>query len=194
MGLRIVAATIARRAPVSSRGAWPDARSAGSRPGSRVGNVMGPIGLHGGGEYLRRRRAIPRRPARGRGGGAARRAAAWPTIAARRPGHALETAATRSASSSCRRRPVAGCPDRAAATGRRRSPGAPRPSSDRPIRIEVGTGRRRGERGRSRREIERIAPADLIYLPGGDPDIVPAILAGSPALAALRAAWDARRA
>ena len=40
-------------------------------------------------------------------------------------------------------------------------------------------------------EVERIEAADLIHLPGGDPDLVPAILAGSPAFAALVAAWEA---
>ena len=35
----------------------------------------------------------------------------------------------------------------------------------------------------------RLADADLIHLPGGDPDLVPGILAGSPALAAIEAAW-----
>lgn len=34
-----------------------------------------------------------------------------------------------------------------------------------------------------------LADADLIHLPGGDPDLVPGILAGSPALAAIKAAW-----
>ena len=38
-------------------------------------------------------------------------------------------------------------------------------------------------------EIERLAAADLIHLPGGDPDLVPATLSGSPALAAIEAAW-----
>jgi cyanophycinase-like exopeptidase len=38
-------------------------------------------------------------------------------------------------------------------------------------------------------EIERIANADLIHLPGGDPDLVPGTLAGSPALAAIERAW-----
>lgn len=38
-------------------------------------------------------------------------------------------------------------------------------------------------------EIERLAEADLIHLPGGDPDLIPATLAGSPALAALETAW-----
>jgi cyanophycinase len=34
-----------------------------------------------------------------------------------------------------------------------------------------------------------LAEADLVHLPGGDPDLVVAILAGSPALAAIRQAW-----
>jgi cyanophycinase-like exopeptidase len=38
---------------------------------------------------------------------------------------------------------------------------------------------------------DRIRAADLIHLPGGDPDLIPAILGGSPALAALEAAWRA---
>jgi cyanophycinase-like exopeptidase len=37
--------------------------------------------------------------------------------------------------------------------------------------------------------VERLANADLIHLPGGDPDLVPGTLAGSPALAALETAW-----
>jgi cyanophycinase len=35
---------------------------------------------------------------------------------------------------------------------------------------------------------ELLSDADLIHLPGGDPDLIPAILAGTPALAAIRAA------
>jgi cyanophycinase len=38
--------------------------------------------------------------------------------------------------------------------------------------------------------IELLESADLIHLPGGDPDLVPAILAGSPALVAIRAARE----
>jgi cyanophycinase-like exopeptidase len=37
--------------------------------------------------------------------------------------------------------------------------------------------------------VERLAHADLIHLPGGDPDLVPGTLAGSPALAAIEQAW-----
>jgi len=38
-------------------------------------------------------------------------------------------------------------------------------------------------------EVERLANADLIHLPGGDPDLVPGTLAGSPALTAIETAW-----
>lgn len=38
-------------------------------------------------------------------------------------------------------------------------------------------------------QVACLADADLIHLPGGDPDIVPGILAGSPALAAIESAW-----
>lgn len=37
--------------------------------------------------------------------------------------------------------------------------------------------------------VEQLANADLIHLPGGDPDLVPGTLAGSPALAAIDQAW-----
>lgn len=38
--------------------------------------------------------------------------------------------------------------------------------------------------------VELLAAADLIHLPGGDPDLVPAILAGTPALDAIRGAGE----
>lgn len=38
---------------------------------------------------------------------------------------------------------------------------------------------------------DAIRRADLIHLPGGDPDLIPTILAGSRALAALESAWRA---
>jgi cyanophycinase-like exopeptidase len=37
--------------------------------------------------------------------------------------------------------------------------------------------------------VEVLRSADLIHFPGGDPDLIPAILAASPALAAIDAAW-----
>jgi peptidase E len=36
----------------------------------------------------------------------------------------------------------------------------------------------------------RLADADLIHFPGGDPDLVPSVLAASPALEAMRGAWS----
>ena len=37
--------------------------------------------------------------------------------------------------------------------------------------------------------VARIASADLVHLPGGDPDLVPTILGGTPALEAMHRAW-----
>jgi cyanophycinase len=39
-------------------------------------------------------------------------------------------------------------------------------------------------------EVERVARADLIHLPGGDPDLVPATLEGSLAFSGLCSAWE----
>ncbi len=39
-------------------------------------------------------------------------------------------------------------------------------------------------------EVACLADADMIHLPGGDPDLIPGILAGSRALAAIEAAWE----
>ena len=39
------------------------------------------------------------------------------------------------------------------------------------------------------RVVGLLRSADLIHFPGGDPDLIPAILGGSPALAAIEAAW-----
>ncbi|HEY7969059.1 MAG TPA: Type 1 glutamine amidotransferase-like domain-containing protein, partial [Candidatus Limnocylindrales bacterium] len=37
--------------------------------------------------------------------------------------------------------------------------------------------------------VDRIAAADLVHLPGGDPDLIPTILGGTPALEAMHLAW-----
>ncbi|HLO35128.1 MAG TPA: Type 1 glutamine amidotransferase-like domain-containing protein [Candidatus Deferrimicrobium sp.] len=39
-------------------------------------------------------------------------------------------------------------------------------------------------------ELLRLADADLIHLPGGDPDLIPDTLAGSPALDTIETAWS----
>jgi cyanophycinase-like exopeptidase len=80
-----------------------------------------------------------------------------------------------------------GLPDRAAATGRaafeRRAA-----ASTRHVTVEVARVVDAASAA-DPREVERLADADLIHLPGGDPDLIPGILAGTPALDAIDAAW-----
>lgn len=132
----------------------------------------GPIGLHGGGEYERGDEpfldaliAVARDAAtlrRNRDAPAPLRIVVLPTAAAR------------------------GRPDRAAANGVAALSGR----ADRlggPFRVDVAPVID-GASATDPANVELLAAADLIHLPGGDPDLVPAILAGSPALDAIRAA------
>jgi cyanophycinase len=169
--------------------------------------MSGPIGLHGGGEYLAgdepfldallevateaaRRRLAPPRPPRFAGlhgqhdhpdldvaghaldrGVSTHRGAVHPIRIV-----ILPTAAGR------------GLPDRAAANGRlafeRRAGATARPATVEVARVvDV-------ESAADPAELGRLAGADLIHLPGGDPDLIPALLGGSPALAAIEAAWQ----
>jgi cyanophycinase-like exopeptidase len=129
--------------------------------------MTGPIGLHGGGEYL----AGDEPYLDALLGAAAAAAATRPTIRV----VILPTAAGR------------GVPDRAAANGRaafeRRAAAAGRRATVEVARVvdEASAG--------DPVEVGRLAGADLIHLPGGDPDLVPATLCGSAALAAIEAAW-----
>jgi cyanophycinase len=41
-----------------------------------------------------------------------------------------------------------------------------------------------------RQTIGPVGSADLVYLPGGDPDLIPTVLAGSAGWAAIRSAWE----
>lgn len=160
--------------------------------------MNGPIGLHGGGEYLagdepfldalleaavasaRKRTASPVAvPAAGGPEGFHPLDVSGHDFAPAVPAIRvviLPTAAAR------------GLPDRAAATGRaafeRRAAAAARPAVVEVARIVDQAS------AADPAELERLAGADLIHLPGGDPDLVPAILAGSPALAAIEAAWS----
>lgn len=157
-----------------------------------TGEAMnGPVGLHGGGEYLagdepfldllleaacdavRRRAARAAEPGSDDDDVSGHVVAAEPTTIRV---VILPTAAAR------------GLPDRAAALGceafERRAA-----ATDRDVVVEVarvvdGAG------AADRAEADRLARADLIHLPGGDPDIAPAVLAGSLALAAIMAAWQ----
>jgi len=157
--------------------------------------MSGPIGLHGGGEYVagdepfldtllvaaarvadERTRRAPAGTARGGGFDAAG--------PARTNGHGgsspvrivvVPTAASR------------GLPDRAAATGveafERRAATAGLPVSVTVARIvDAGS-------ADDRSLVASIEAADLIHLPGGDPDLIPTILVGTAALAAIHRAW-----
>jgi len=162
--------------------------------------MSGAIGLHGGGEYLAgdepfldalllaAARAVAERVA----GQSA--AAAAPDDAAV-AGHGLPTTGggpDESAATAIRVVvvPVAaarGMPDRAAATGvrafERRAA-----AMGLPALVEVA----RVVDGGSAADPDvagRIAAADLVHLPGGDPDLVPTILGGTPALEAMHGAW-----
>jgi len=144
----------------------------------RGGRMSGPIGLHGGGEYQ-----PGDEPFLDAMIAAARRAAA----ARSTNGHAphepepapvriviLPTAAAR------------GRPDRAAAMGITALKDRADPR-DPPIRIDVAAIVDSASAGEPA-NVELLESADLIHLPGGDPDLIPVILAGTEALTAIEAA------
>ena len=134
--------------------------------------LTGPIGLHGGGEYV-----AGDEPFLDALLAAAARAAEGQT-----PPHdriqivVVPTAASR------------GLPDRAAATGvqafERRAAIA-----GLPVRVNVARIVDPASAWDPDLAAEFIT-ADLVHLPGGDPDLIPAILAGTAALAAIRHAWE----
>jgi cyanophycinase-like exopeptidase len=138
--------------------------------------MNGPIGLHGGGEYLlgdepfldamivAARKAAGSRPANGHNGGepAAVRIVILPTAAAR------------------------GRPDRAAAMGITALSDRADPL-DGPIRVDVAAIVDLAS-ARDAAYVELLESADLIHLPGGDPDLIPLILGGSAALNAIASA------
>jgi cyanophycinase len=135
--------------------------------------VSGQIGLHGGGEYqhgdelfLDALIGATRDAAAARMNGAATapplRIVILPTAAAR------------------------GRPDRAAAMGIEALTGRAERLGQ-PFRVDVASVIDAASANNAA-IAELLADADLIHLPGGDPDLIPAILAGTPALAAIRAA------
>lgn len=165
--------------------------------------MSGPIGLHGGGEYLAgdepfldalldaaAHAASSRAPSSGSSttagiGSAARdrRVELDLDVSA----HVLETAVAPIRIVILPTAAGRGHPDRAAATGRT---AFERRASVRTRRVIVEVARvvdaaSAGDPA----EVDRLAGADLIHLPGGDPDLVPATLAGSPALGAIETAW-----
>jgi cyanophycinase-like exopeptidase len=150
--------------------------------------MTGPIGLHGGGEYLAGdERFLDALLDAAAGAARVRRALDAELVGFDVGGHALDptpapirivilpTAAGR------------GRPDRAAAIGqaafeRRAAANARRAVIEVARVVDAAS-------AVDPAEVERLASADLIHLPGGDPDLVPGTLAGSPALAAIETAW-----
>jgi cyanophycinase len=149
------------------------------------GDMSGPIGLHGGGEYLPGDEpfldALLSSAAR------AADARAWHDdrdVVAHFANAARETVRVVVLPTAAAR----GLPDRASAMGVRAFEERAA-AVGLPARVDVA------------RVVDRdtaaepalaalLADADLIHLPGGDPDLVPSILQASPALAAMRRAWQ----
>jgi cyanophycinase-like exopeptidase len=152
--------------------------------------MTGPVGLHGGGEYqagderfLDALIEAAARSARDRGDDVS--------------GHALEEKG-RAASADPRTRPIRivivptaaarGRPDLAASTGRaafeRRAAGG----DHGPVEVSVARVVDAWSAD-DPDQAERIFAADLIHFPGGDPDLIPSVLAGSRVLESLIAAW-----
>ncbi len=145
--------------------------------------LSGPIGLHGGGEYvagdepfLDALLEVAARVAAGR-------------IEEDEPdvrGHALDTAVATIRIVILPTAAARGRPDRASAEGRaafeRRAA-----VTGRPVRVAVARVVDAASAS-DPAELARLATADLIHLPGGDPDLVPGILIGSPALSAIESA------
>jgi cyanophycinase-like exopeptidase len=157
--------------------------------------VTGLIGLHGGGEYLpgdepflealieRARGAAAEAerdvaghalPAHVGGGGPAAG-----SVASSRPIRivVVPTAAAR------------GRPDLAASNGRR---AFERVAARTPSGVDVEVRVARVVDASSAADpafADALARADLIHLPGGDPDLIPTVLGGTPALAAIESAW-----
>jgi cyanophycinase-like exopeptidase len=147
--------------------------------------MSGPIGLHGGGEYVAGDEPFLD----------ALLVAAAGSVERRRPPEDGVSPAAASAIPALRRVRVVvvptaasrGLPDRAAATG---VEAFQRRAAATGIEATVEVARVVDAASAADPVIlERLAAADLIHLAGGDPDLIPAIVAGTPADAAIRRAW-----
>ena len=160
--------------------------------------MSGPIGLHGGGEYLpgdeRFLDALLEAAARAASGQTAFETDDEGDVT----GHSLEPAGGVVDRGVGWVRPIRivivptaaarGRPDLAAATGQ--AAFERRASAGDHGRIEVSVARIvDAESATDPDHVGRILTADLVHFPGGDPDLIPAVLGGSPALSALRSAW-----
>jgi cyanophycinase len=145
--------------------------------------MSGPIGLHGGGEYLAGDEpfldALLTAAGRSARRGVGRTAAADRDQAAVSPIRVVvvPTAAGR------------GRPDQAAANG---VDAFGRRAAALGLSVEVQVARVvDGPSATESAFVEQIRSANLIHLPGGDPDLIPRVLAGSAVLDAIREAWRA---
>ncbi len=150
--------------------------------------MNGPIGLHGGGEYepgdepfldvliAAARTAAGRRLAE---------VGASPELDV--TGHRIEPAVATVRVVILPTAAARGRPERAAEKGIAAFAGRAA-AVDQPVRIDVAAVVDTAS-ATDPANLGLLATADIIHLPGGDPDLVPKILAGSPALAAIEAAW-----
>jgi cyanophycinase-like exopeptidase len=150
--------------------------------------MSGPIGLHGGGEYVAGDEPFLDALLHAASGSAKRRVAIGPEGDLDVAGHVLGTAVATLRIVILPTAAARGLPDRAAAMGRtaflRRAAVTAMPVTVEVARVVDAAS------AADPTEVERLLQADLIHLPGGDPDLVPATLVGSPAFAALRTAWE----
>jgi cyanophycinase len=152
--------------------------------------MSGPIGLHGGGEYvagdepfldalLQAAREAAARSEAERETGPGPDADLDVSGHSMAPARAIRVVVVPTAASR-------GFPDRAAATG---LAAFERRASAVGLAVAVDVARVVDAESAHDDEIVRLlSKADLIHLPGGDPDLIPTILADTPALAAIRAA------
>jgi cyanophycinase len=146
--------------------------------------VSGPIGLHGGGEYLPGDEPFLDALLRAAAGAAESRVPVGDLDVA---GHALGPSADRIRVVVVPTAAGRGLPDRAASNGVEAFE-ARAAAIGLPARVEVA----RVVDAASAADPEiagLLEDADLIHLPGGDPDLVPSILAATPALGAMQRAW-----
>lgn len=152
--------------------------------------MSGPIGLHGGGEYLAGDERFLDALLEAAAGAAARRGDDV-------VGHALGGVDGSQAPAVSTRRlrvvivPTAaarGRPDLAAATGRAAFERRATAGDHGPVEVSVARIVDRWSAD-DPEQADRLFGADLIHLPGGDPDLIPQILARSRALEAIAAAW-----
>jgi cyanophycinase-like exopeptidase len=145
--------------------------------------VSGPIGLHGGGEYQAGDEPFLDALLASAAGSVGTRLDSADDVA----GHGIEAAIGTIRVVIVPTAAGRGQPDAAAATGQaafeRRSAETGRPVSVAVARIVDASSAGDPDL------IDQLASADLIHLPGGDPDLIPAILRDTPALAAMREAW-----